>query len=138
MFGAADQAGPAAFNDGGVSLLETGRGDDLTLLQPAAFPVADFVQGLQHFLTELGRAFQNGGDGFRGGLVETGQHPLIAVDLEQFVQDELHVAHGSGIAGHGRNPEWCWVAFSNRPTTDSAGGEFRAKFAVSTSFYKIP
>jgi hypothetical protein len=32
---------------------------------------------------------------------------VVAVDLEQFVQDELHVANGSGIAGHGRNPGLC-------------------------------
>jgi len=66
----ADQSGPAAFDQSLIGILEAGRGGDLAVFQPAAFPVANLVQRLQDFLADLGRAFENGGDGFRRGLVE--------------------------------------------------------------------
>jgi hypothetical protein len=73
VIGIADQTGPAAIDHSVIGFLEPDWGGDLAVFQPAAFPVADLIQRLQHFLTELGRALQNGGDGIRRRVGETGQ-----------------------------------------------------------------
>ena len=69
----------------------------------ASLLVADRVQGEQNFLCKLAAFVENGIDEVRRGLLETRQVRII-LDLQQVLQDELHVADWRVVAGHGVLP----------------------------------
>jgi hypothetical protein len=95
-------AGPAAFDVLRVGLLEAlGRGDGVVgLVQRAALGVAADVEREDHFGGELAGLFQHGVDGVGVEVGVRGMALELVDDLEHFVQHELHVAQGWGVAGH--------------------------------------
>ena len=66
----------------------------------AAFLVADAIERRQHLLAELGGLAEDGLDDVGRGVGEAGQIG-IAVDVEDVVQQELHVIDRRLVARHG-------------------------------------
>ncbi|MCY1430264.1 hypothetical protein D9M71_554640 [compost metagenome] len=95
---------PAAFRIGAIGLGETGGGADCTFLPLAPFFVAGTVQRRDATGDDLAGLFEDrrGGvhiDGFGQGRQ---LRPEIG-DLEDFIEDELHVTQGGFVVGHGES-----------------------------------
>ena len=94
-------ADPAAFDDLLEGVLEARRrGHAAVALALAAFLVADAIERRQHLLAELGGLAENGLDDVGRCVGEAGQIG-IAVDVEDVVQQELHVIDRRLVARHG-------------------------------------
>ena len=97
------QCAPATLAVKFVSFLEAiGRGHAAIFMPRAALQVTDLVQGEQHIFHKL-RAFgQDCVDHVRAGVLKTRQIG-VAFNAQNFVEDELRVANGGGIAWHFRS-----------------------------------
>ena len=97
-------ADPAAFDDLLEGVLESGRrGHAAVAGALAAFLVADAVERGQHLLAELGGLAEDRLDDVGRRIGEAGQVG-IAVDVEDVVQQELHVFDRRLVARHGLDP----------------------------------
>ncbi|MNF82076.1 hypothetical protein D3C84_643740 [compost metagenome] len=98
----AGQADPAAFDIGGVGGAEAGRGADLAVVEARAFLVAAAVERGEQLAGDLGGFLEDGVGGV--GIDRVGQRrqarPQVR-GLEDFMEDEAHVAQGSIEGGHG-------------------------------------
>ncbi len=97
------QCAPAAFAIKLVSFFETiGRGHAAIFMPCAALQVAHLVQREQHIFHKF-RAFgQDRVDHVCAGIFKTRQIG-VALDTQNFVENELRVANGGGIAWHFRS-----------------------------------
>ncbi|VVP55744.1 hypothetical protein PS854_05649 [Pseudomonas fluorescens] len=99
----ATDADPAAFSISLISLWETGRCGDGTVRPVAAFFVSRTAQGRDAFASDLASFLENGFDGFRiNGLCQSRQFGPEFGDLENFVENEAHIAQGRFVIGHGK------------------------------------
>ena len=104
--GIATQGRPTARHKLCIGLLEAIGCFDLmgALIQLATLLVANRVQGQQHFSGKFATLFQHGGN--RVGVhVGMGWQGFQGVGhMQDLVHDELHVAQGWGVNGHGDVP----------------------------------
>jgi hypothetical protein len=94
------QAMPATFDVLCEGLLETCRRRDHAIVEMAAFFVAAAVEGRQHVLTEFRAFFEDRTDHVRAGF-GSAQRGVVAVKIEDVVDQKAHVAQGSFVLGHG-------------------------------------
>jgi len=86
------------------SFLESLRRRDAAVVTAlAAFEIADAIERLQHFLAELGGFAQDGLANIGGGIGKAGQI-VVAIDLEDVIDEELHVLDGGFVDRHGVLP----------------------------------
>jgi hypothetical protein len=70
-------------------------------IEPAAFAIADGVQREQHLGGELRALFEDMVDGVGIDLGVRRKSLEFGGDVEQFVQNEVHVAQGRVVLTHG-------------------------------------
>ena len=100
----ADKTEPAALGDLLERFLEAfRRGDAAVGIVLAAFEIADAIERLQHLFGKLGSFAQDRLAHVGGGIGEAGQI-VVAVDLEDVVEQEVHVFHGGLVDRHGSLP----------------------------------
>ena len=99
----AAERGPASFDIFGIGFLETIGGFDTagSCVVSAAFGVATDVERKDYLGGKLATFFQYGVDGVSIQIRMARNGLEVVHDMEYFVQDELHVAQGWGIGGHG-------------------------------------
>ncbi|MCY1524489.1 hypothetical protein D9M68_594240 [compost metagenome] len=99
--GVATHADPAAFGEGLVGFGETGRGAHGTVLPLAAFFVAAAVQRGDDATGDLAGFFEDGGGGIDVDHFGQGRQlrPELG-NLEDFVEDEAHIAQGRFVVSH--------------------------------------
>ncbi|MNL13982.1 hypothetical protein D3C87_1349070 [compost metagenome] len=69
----------------------------------AAFFVSRTAQGRDAFAGDLAGFLENGFDGFRiNGLCQSRQFGPEFGDLENFIENEAHIAQGRFVIGHGK------------------------------------
>jgi hypothetical protein len=96
-------ADPTAFSVSLISLWETGRGGDGTVGPVAAFFVSCTTQGRDAFAGDLAGFLENGFNRFRiDGLGQRRQFGPQFGDLENFIEDEAHIAQGRFVVSHGK------------------------------------
>ncbi|MNX88216.1 hypothetical protein D3C86_1201780 [compost metagenome] len=91
---------PAALHVLCESLLEACRRSDHAIVKMAALFVAAAVEGREYVFTELRALFEDRADHVRTGVVST-QRGVVAVKVEDMVDQKAHVAQGSFVLGHG-------------------------------------
>ena len=96
----AGQSAPAAFDVGAVCVAEPGRGTHLSVVERAAFLVADPVERKHHVLAELRRLFEHRVDQVPCRFLVSGQRRELPLGAEKLVQHELHVPQRGLIGGH--------------------------------------
>ncbi len=102
--GRSRQTKPAAFGHLLEGVLETlRRGDAAVIGTLAAFEIADAVERLQHLFGELGGFAQDRLAHIARRVGEAGQI-VVAVDLEDVVEQEAHVFDGGFVDRHGGLP----------------------------------
>ena len=95
------ERGPAAFAKLLVGVLEPGRrGDRAIVVTGAAFLVADAIERGQHLGGEAPAFLEDRFDNV-GRCVGEGRQIIVAAKLDDMIEDELRVADGGGINGHG-------------------------------------
>lgn len=100
------QTEPAALRDLLERFLETlRRGDAAVIGALAAFEIAHAIERLQHLFGELGSFAQNGFAHVARRVGEAGQI-VVAVDLEDVVEQEIHVFDGGFVDRHCGLPAW--------------------------------
>ncbi|MCY1415021.1 hypothetical protein D9M71_304880 [compost metagenome] len=109
------QAMPAALDILGECLLEARGRRDHAIVEMAAFFIATAVQRRQYVFAELRPFFEDRIDHVRAGIGGP-QRGVVAVKVEDVVDQKAHVAQGSFVLGHGHSPS---ADFSNLllPTT---------------------
>ena len=101
----AGQGRPAAVAKRVPGLLEAlGRGDHAIAVVVAAFFVTRAIDREQHLGAELAALLEHLVDQFAIGLRMRGQLLERVFDLQQLVDDELHVAQRGLVLGHLDNP----------------------------------
>ena len=106
IFGRRRQPEPAAFGELFESFLEAlGRGDAAVGIAFAAFEIANPVEGLQHLLCELCSFAQNR-IAHIGGCVREAGKVVVAVDLEDVVEQEFDFFNWRFVDRHSRSPGW--------------------------------
>ncbi|MNK61114.1 hypothetical protein D3C87_802670 [compost metagenome] len=99
----ATDANPAAFSVRLISLWETCRRGDGTVLPVAAFFVGSAAQRCDAFAGDFAGLFENGFNGF--GVDSLGQGRQFGPelgDLEHFIEDEAHIAQRRFVVSHGK------------------------------------
>ena len=96
----AGQSPPAAFDVGAVCVAEPGRGAHLSVVECAAFLVADPVEREHHVLAELRRLFEHRIDQVPRRFLESWQRRELLLCAEKLVQHELHVPERCLVRGH--------------------------------------
>ena len=127
------ERGPASLDIFGIRLFETfrccdGMGD---WIQFATLLVSADIQRKRHFRRKLSALFQNGVDrvrvDIRIGIFWDGLKLLL--NVEHFIQDELHVAQWGGIRGHGGFP------FYETRIENAVNRSDRAQFGFAACFW---
>ncbi|MCY1412030.1 hypothetical protein D9M71_274270 [compost metagenome] len=94
---------PAAFRVGLIGLRETRRRGDGTVGPMATFLVRGTAQRGNAFAGDLAGFFQDGFDRLRiDGLGQRRQLGPEFGDLENFIEDEAHIAQGRFVVSHGK------------------------------------
>ena len=91
---------PAAFDVLGEGLLEACRRRHHAIVEMAAFFVTAAIERCEHVLTEFRAFFEDRIDHVRAGIGGA-QRGVVAVKVEDVVDQEAHVAQGSFVLGHG-------------------------------------
>ena len=95
------QKRPAIVDQRAVSFREpVGRLDAGIIIALAALDITNMVEREQDFLGELATLFQDRVDQVGGRFLEAGQVRIV-LQLQHFMQDELHIADRSVVTGHG-------------------------------------
>ncbi|MNZ96686.1 hypothetical protein D3C78_1158920 [compost metagenome] len=113
----AGKADPATFGVSGVGLLESAWRGHHAVAPARAFLIATAVQRRQGFAGELAGFFQDGAGGVHVEAVgEVGQGRPLCPGIEDIAQEEVDIAQGRLVTGHGRISEvgMGWAAISRR------------------------
>ncbi|MNS21796.1 hypothetical protein D3C72_535700 [compost metagenome] len=96
-------ADPTAFSISLISLWETCRRGDGTVRPVATFLVSRTAQGRDAFAGDFARFFENGFDRFSVDRISQCRQlgPEFG-DLENFIEDEAHIAQGRFVVSHGK------------------------------------
>ena len=94
---------PAAFGVGAIGIDKTGRGGHCAIVPVAAFLITTAAQRRDAFGRDLARFFKNGFNRFSiDGLCQRRQLRPKCSDLEDFIEDEAHIAQGRFVVSHGK------------------------------------
>jgi len=101
--GVTPHANPTAFSVGAIGIDETGRGGYRAIVPVATFFIAATTQRCDAFSGDLARFFEYGFNRFSiYGLCQRRQLRPKCSDLEDFIEDEAHIAQGRFVVSHGK------------------------------------
>ena len=95
---------PAAGNEFIVGFLEAFRGGDHAVFQFTAFLITTLVKGCNGVFTQFGHFTDNRFYHIRRGVFAIGQRFVVAFEIEDFVHQKAHIAHGGLISRHSNHP----------------------------------